>query len=139
MPTGYTYKAWVGAVYNNASGNFIKFYQKGNVVHCVETQPLSAGTATSSTAVSLTAHVPTTAKIAFGRASNQWVSACGWTFIEMYTATLGSFATIAIGRSIATAAAPAQGYWRMGVLSSEIYYYVSSGSSANIFVCGWEY
>jgi hypothetical protein len=35
LPSGYTYRALVGVVGNNASSNFIEFYQRGNRVHAI--------------------------------------------------------------------------------------------------------
>ncbi|MBI5179182.1 MAG: hypothetical protein HZA04_07990 [Nitrospinae bacterium] len=34
LPSGYTHKAYVGAVYNNSSGNFISFFQRNNQARC---------------------------------------------------------------------------------------------------------
>jgi len=67
MPTGYTYKARVGAIYNNGSDDFIDILQLGRMAHRVDVYTadtvLSAGTATSYTAIS--PEVPTTARVAF--------------------------------------------------------------------------
>ncbi len=59
MPSGYTYKARVGSVYNDASSNFVGFHQIDRTVYYNTYQSaLSAGSATSLTSVSLTALVP---------------------------------------------------------------------------------
>jgi hypothetical protein len=62
MPASYTYKAYLGAIYNNSSSDFITLHQTGKTVSIPDVSVLSNGTATSYTAVSLTTAVPTTAK-----------------------------------------------------------------------------
>ena len=68
LPSGYTYKALIGAWYNDSGGNLVGgvqlgkefYYKAGQVV-------LNAGTATTETSVSLTAYVPpvTVSEVAF--------------------------------------------------------------------------
>ena len=63
LPTGYTFYGYLGAVYNNASGNFNTFYQRGTLVGgYFATNALTAGTATAYTPISLSAHIPSTAR-----------------------------------------------------------------------------
>lgn len=63
MPSGYTYKALVGAVYNSAGGNFLDFYQTGRDVYYAAAQSvLSAGVATTDTAITISGFVPTIAE-----------------------------------------------------------------------------
>jgi len=66
LPAGYTYKAYLGAVYNNGSGDFIAFHQYDNNVSIMETGVLAGGTESSYTSVSLAAAVPSTAKTITG-------------------------------------------------------------------------
>ncbi len=42
MPTGYTYKALVGAVYNNSGSDFVRFWQTGRRVHTALTNIFTA-------------------------------------------------------------------------------------------------
>lgn len=65
MPSGYTYKALVGAAYNDASSNIVDFYQEGNKVEYNAIQDIKTASFTSSswTAQSVTAFFPTTAKL----------------------------------------------------------------------------
>lgn len=59
MPAGYTYRALVAAVRNDGSSNFIKFRQFGNEAYFeVHQSVLSAGSATTETAVSVASFVP---------------------------------------------------------------------------------
>lgn len=66
MPSGYTYQAYLGAIYNNASGDFITMMQKGDKATRTELAVLTNGTQTSWSAISLAAAVPTTAKAVLG-------------------------------------------------------------------------
>jgi hypothetical protein len=65
LPSGYTYKGYLGAVYNDGSSNFVDFIQKGDLAgtrrDLTTNQVLASGTQTSYTAVSLAAAVPPTA------------------------------------------------------------------------------
>ncbi len=59
MPSGYTYKALVGSVRNDASSNFIGFHQIDRTVYYnAYSAALSGGSVTTMTSVSLTALVP---------------------------------------------------------------------------------
>lgn len=58
MPSGYTYKGLVGAVYNDSGGNFVSFKQYGKAVLLASTNALTNGTATSITAVDISDYVP---------------------------------------------------------------------------------
>lgn len=61
MPSGYTYKAYVGAIYNSSGSNFVSMYQQGNRVRC-QTGTIITFTETTATSKSLAAIAPTTAK-----------------------------------------------------------------------------
>ena len=80
MPTGYTYKALVGAIYNNASSNFIRIYQKDEKVGTTETQILVNGQSITPVALSLTTIIPTTAKKINGslyvKSNTIWLNIC---------------------------------------------------------------
>jgi hypothetical protein len=69
LPSGYTYKGYLGAVYNDASSNFVDFSQRGRLVgtsrDLTTNQVLSGGTQTSYTAISLAAAIPPTATAVF--------------------------------------------------------------------------
>lgn len=62
LPVGYTHMGLVGAVYNNSSGNFVEFFQRGDFVGMKTTGFLTNGTATTFATVDLTTAVPTTAR-----------------------------------------------------------------------------
>jgi hypothetical protein len=58
LPAGYTYFGFIGAVYNNSSSNFVAFLQRGNVAEAAGVVVLNSGSATTYTAVDLSAAVP---------------------------------------------------------------------------------
>ena len=62
LPAGYTYKAYLGAVYNNASSNFGSFIQTNNKVVIPEVYALAGGSELAWTSVSLSTIIPSTAK-----------------------------------------------------------------------------
>ena len=70
MPSGYTYKKFVGAVKNDGSSNFFDFYQKCNDVILTESsinhRVVQNGTATSYTSCSLVNAVPPNAHVVKG-------------------------------------------------------------------------
>ncbi|HED37165.1 MAG TPA: hypothetical protein ENI76_02820 [Ignavibacteria bacterium] len=45
MPSGYTYKRFVGAVRNDGSGNFLDFIQRGNYVYYISAVDIASGLA----------------------------------------------------------------------------------------------
>jgi len=64
LPSGYTYQALVGAVRNNASSNFIAFYQEDTHVEYNAVQTILNGSVTADawTSQSATTYFPSTAK-----------------------------------------------------------------------------
>lgn len=61
LPTGYVFKGLLGAVRNDGSSDFVRFFQTGSVVVTPNDSVLSAGTAISYTSIDLSAYVPPTA------------------------------------------------------------------------------
>ena len=61
LPSGYTHKGYVGAVYNDSSSDLRGFLQRGDLVLQVIASVLAFGTATTPTLVSLSSAIPTTA------------------------------------------------------------------------------
>jgi hypothetical protein len=83
MPAPYTYRAYVGAVYNNSGGNFDTFYQVNNQVWVNATAVFSSQTGVAPyTSQSLSTIVPSTARTASGcigssTATNALISIAG--------------------------------------------------------------
>lgn len=65
IPSGYTFKAYIGAVYNGSSENFEYMYQTDNKVSVYIESVLSNGTSAAFASVSLATKIPTTAKSVF--------------------------------------------------------------------------
>jgi hypothetical protein len=67
MPAGYTFRAYVGAVYSNSSNQLLSFYQRGKRVVLDSTvRVLSGGSSTNWANVNLGPAVPVTADFVFG-------------------------------------------------------------------------
>jgi hypothetical protein len=138
MPSGYTYKARVGAIYNNSSGNFILIHQIGNAVISAETTVLSAGIATTYTSVSITTAVPSTAKVV------EVVIYNGGTAGEIMDFYVASTST-GLGYSrVACRAVNVYGAGTAKVLmaaAQTLFYKKTAASQHNVYldVTGWEY
>jgi F0F1-type ATP synthase membrane subunit c/vacuolar-type H+-ATPase subunit K len=74
MPSGYTYKKYVGAVYNNSSSNFKGFFQNGNTVQIAQETAFSAASTTSWVTVTFAPIVPITAHSISGSMQNNYSS-----------------------------------------------------------------
>jgi hypothetical protein len=72
LPTGYTYWAYIGALYFNASSQLVKTRYRGNRAHYyASSYVVTSGAATAETAVSLTSVVPPNALTTFINAGGQ--------------------------------------------------------------------
>jgi sulfur transfer complex TusBCD TusB component (DsrH family) len=72
MPSGYTYKALVGAIYNDVSGNFIKMRQIDRLAFIARTTITTSIPGTTYSSLSLSAIVPPNAKSVFLQRSDQF-------------------------------------------------------------------
>jgi hypothetical protein len=139
LPAGYTYKAYLGAVYNNASGNFVSFKQYDKSVVTDMVVSLSGGAETSYTSISLATCIPTTAKkvkcIIIGTTatsiSDMYISGDSAGSYEMYRCYLAATgATYIQSRLIAN----------MTIQTSQtLYYKVSADTTGALGISGWEY
>ena len=66
MPSGYTYKAYVGAIYNDSGNDFISIYQQGKIVNRTPVNAVNDGIITTYTSVDLSAYIPPNAIRFFG-------------------------------------------------------------------------
>lgn len=140
MPSGYTYKAYVGAVYNKSDSNFDTLYQLDNIATPVLTSPvLSNGTATSYTSVDCSAKVPTTARWLQGESLIQNTS--GDTAVGNIAST-----STGIGEEVLYMAVAFHSgvgfysfYMTMLVESQTLYYKVGSPCSMYIRIHRWFY
>lgn len=141
LPSGYTYAALIGAVYNDATPDFVDFTQVDNVVHFAAIQTIDTGLTTISwiTATDVTAFYPPTAREIMGiLASNgkdHGISTVsGGANAVAFRA--GDAATGDIGGLLA-AARNIIGSWVLPY-AANLYVYVGSTSN-ELYATGWRY
>jgi len=138
MPSGYTYKGLVGAVYNGSGGNLSDFHQVGGVVVRSTKQVLSAGAATTITSVDLATAIPLLAKVATG-----WVN-CRDTLSA--SAVMNTYSTAgSLGEQRHTTrngtTAPEGHGLSQPIMVAQTMWYKSDVATENleINITGWEY
>lgn len=138
LPSGYTYKAYLGAIYNNASSNFISMAQYGKTAYTTLTLVGSSLTATSYTSLSLSSIVPSTARIARMSAytSGSYVSH-GYGLLAMDSSGLGE--TILLGWGDANSNDGNAGTGEFGILNQTVYYKVTTFNLAYLYCSGWSF
>ena len=146
MPSGYIYKGYVGACYNNSSGNIADFVQAGNLVSSGGITLVADGTATSATSLNstLATAVPTTAQSACGYmvvASSNTTAAFKWAFVTSNSAgfvhgiTGGNADTQVDGTQLAF------GSYEIPMHVAQTYYYRvgATGTKVTITSSGWRF
>jgi hypothetical protein len=86
LPSGYTYKGLIGAVYNDGSSDFVPFWQNGDTVTQFERLALNGASSFVYTPISLSAFVPPNARAALLGAG---LFAAGGDLISGATAIVG--------------------------------------------------
>lgn len=146
MPSGYTFKGYVGAVYNNSSSNLEKFIQRGNHVDCVGILAVNGGTATTYTAVDCSTILPATASTILIQPGIR--SSSGTNQVTLYYSPQGSGTTPTEAEAFVNAITDTQIFYfsKSDVIcktltpSTAFYYYVSgTNAQCYIYVRGWEY
>jgi hypothetical protein len=151
IPTGYTYSALVGAVYNNSAGSFIPFEQVGNQVilnflpRKINSGALTASAWTTISSATLAPFFPVTAKkwhILAGGNGNCMI------FAPLSTIGGGHYFRPGVsGTYEAGAGAPgslgltSRVYWTDFLLpniNGNLYYFVNNAGT-DIYAVGWEY
>ena len=136
MPSGYTYKGLVGAVYNGSGGAFADFHQIGHKVACANNNSLSGGTATTATSVSVLVPAVATRVYIYTSANDTDHNAVA--NVGSTAADLGRY-QVAI-RATGSTNAYVRSYGELMLVESQtIYYRVTSGDKLNITELGWEY
>ena len=146
LPSGYTYKGLVGAVYNNGSSNFFGFRQRDNDVYHYDTASawnvLSGGTSTVLAAVSLAAFVPTIAKTVDFQVGEVTAGASGQYQLALYSDNATSLAFHFCVAYTASASVQSSNnsarYCKLANVQT-VHYSVSSGSNGSITVTGFSY
>jgi hypothetical protein len=136
LPSGYTHRAYLGAVYNNASGNLVRMKQQDRRAVCPVNTVLSAGTATTWTAVSLAAIVPATAKKIAGSVEQ---SVKNQTLIASEVADFEN--ALILEANPGTVPAIGIAPFELAIVTSQTIYYYNqvSGGNSFIYISGWEY
>ena len=135
MPNGYTYRAYLGAVYNNSSNNFITMRQIDNKVVTMRVSVLHLGRQTSYTAISLSTVIPPTAKKVTGTIWVYSPSVEGYLYVSPLNNGIGErFSVCTPGIGIG---AP----FSQVILTPQTIFYRVGGSPTlgRIDVSGWEY
>jgi len=143
LPSGYTYYGLLGAVYNNSSGDLVNFKQVGNKVMCAIQSPLSAGTATTYTSVSLAAYVPpiaTSVDILIGNNSSSGSATTTTLIAPLGSGTTPTYGYYAERQQVSTTSST---YSSANILlhtAQTLYYYVSGANARGyIDLNGWSY
>jgi len=139
LPDGYTYKAYLGAVYNDSGSNFDPIAQVNNTVVGSLTWLVTDGTQTSLTSVDASTVVPSTAKAVCidGRANT--VSGAGTVALQLACDSAGTGARdlqlYNDGSGYLGGAQP-----DLPLTTAQTFYYVTnSGNKVYVGVFGWKY
>lgn len=135
MPSGYTLKTYLGAVFNNASSNFLSMKQTNKSVAREISNALSAGTATASTAVDLTTFIPSTAKKVRGNASHS-IASMRWFIISPTNSNTGRLWWRGYAVDSQGVGSP---FVCPIMIAQTIYYCVEPAGNCTIEVSGWEF
>jgi len=141
MPSGYTYKGLVGAIYNDSGSDFDKMHQQGARVIATSKTALSAGSATTATSVSLATMIPPVAKTVIGVIAVDDDASNASSVGNIYADSSGVFRTAWISNVGQAAVDIASCYWENMVITAQTLWYDvnASGDNMDIFVTGWEY
>lgn len=138
MPSGYTYKGLVGAIYNDSGGDFLAFHQIDNEVALELVTPLSDGAATTFTSVDVSAAVPPNAKLICGSIGVRDTNAnSAWMQMSPLSSGVGVVYVSQRGASTSAGYAP----FRVPMcVSQELFYKVNDADERGfIFISGWSF
>ena len=140
MPSGYTFKGLIGAVRNDASSNFVPFYQRGNKVIREDIVPLSGGAAASYTAVSLAAVVPpnaTAVDLLVQVYNTGGPSSPSANVASEGSGTAAVYAAYTVGGMALNTESLLSACQVMLTTAQQIKYYLFGVGAVDIHVCGW--
>jgi hypothetical protein len=143
LPSGYTYMAYIGAIYRTLNNGFSGLTQRGKSAACgkLDLPVLLYGGTTSSSFIALTPAVPSTAsglKIFVVVGANNATSAGAALSLDGVT----EWTDLGFSYGVSAGAAYAQTSSQMEMpmnLSQQIYYKLFSGGSLDLFVNGWTF
>lgn len=133
MPSGYTYKALVGAMITDGSANFLGFYQRGVRVRC-NSGDTGSLTSTSAASLDISSFVPTTATLLYGNIRNSINSSR----VQLHPVTFSAGQGTSFMELSPSSSGVDQQYIVPIETSQTIYYAVSAGTTV-IRYWGWEY
>lgn len=148
LPSGYTYKGYLGAVYNDSSSDFQKFSQRGIFARTVRgisnNQVLLSGSSTSYAAVSLAAAIPPTATAVLIEGGVFTSSGTATVFFALSSDGATTTATydeqVMQIPGVSTSAFSVPGCWVNIITAQQIEYYVGgTNGRTNLIVVGWVY
>lgn len=144
LPSGYTHKAYCGADYNNSSSNLLEIEQRGGRVKRGVLALLTAGVATSLTQITVTAAVPSTARVINMEGQVKEVTATGTSInTDIAPSNSTTFQGLAFwARGQSADLKGSGGTVRMVFMASAqaLWYLVNASTTDATFVAiGWEY
>lgn len=143
LPSGYVFYGYVGAVYNNSSGNFATFHQRGTIVTCASVVKVNAVAAATFTSVSLTDVIPSTATSARMFAGVD--ASSGTHTVGIVISGAGSGTTPTYGNdyflqaSVGTAGIYSNSEVQTTTPQSLVYYTFGTNNRGYITVTGWRF
>lgn len=135
MPSGYTYKALVGAVRNDGSSDFIDFKQNGLDYYFSAWTAIASGNVGASQSITISSLVPSAlSTIARGTlgVSNGYVS------ISNLLANVGDATTITGNKFISADVNTSLIGWELNVLTADTLYWCSGYASGAVYITGFK-
>lgn len=142
MPSGFTHKGYVGAVYNDAAGAFRSFFQRGEDVVSENIGVVSTGNATNFSVLDLSDFVPSTA-VSWKAQIQVRNTSSGDAAVIL--APDGSGTSETYGRSAQFRDKQNNNYWRGTTVEcliatpQQVVYRVFSSNEVDIQTLGWRY
>ena len=142
MPSGYTYKKYVGAVYNRSS-SFSNFYQRGNDVILPKddsfVRVVVNGTATNYASVALSAVIPTTTNVVIGYYGVTETSTRALAYVAATAAGMGEYMLEIKGSSGDNTG---HLYFDLVLVETQTMYYyrhTSLGDDVDVYITGYKF
>lgn len=142
LPAGYTYKSYMGSIYNDSGSDFIVISQRDDYVACEYELVLDKGSSLTEAIIDLTAFIPITAKALSGDLAED-VTTSLTSYGRIYTRIPGD-STVLNQSGFVTINNLRLSSFRILNTNPEgypsIYYFVNeTGFKLNVLINGWEY
>jgi hypothetical protein len=141
MPTGYNYKALVGAIRNDGGGDFINLHQVGNEIAIDVATAISGGTSGTRTSIDISAVIPSTAKRIYGYVLNETTGGGNTLNCKLYPKDSDLY-ELMIGMTPIGGTERLWQYYTLPIFESGTIYYLSANAGADatitsIYISGW--